>query len=280
MQDDKNPRNADPQTGKRSRELPDSTLWLRDKDEEAPSGRVERDPTNSRDKSAGAQDQPAPVAANEDGKSSKVGATTPVKADAAQFDAAKIEPTDTGATQKPQEAQPTSAAHVTTGAQSTQATEPPSAAPRVPDRPVVAKSVDERPRAVSNGTMPVQQTVVNGRDEATGIARDESGFAAWPTTADEPRLIERPFFTTERPLLTPLLGAAALVGLVLAAWSFTALEETRAQLTSITAEKTAVDQSLADAQRRLEATEKAIADVQTALGKPTGAAAKAAPPKP
>jgi hypothetical protein len=289
MQDDKTPRSADPQTGKRSRELPASTLWLRNNDEGTPGEPVENDPANSRDKPEGAQGKPVPVAANEDGKSAEVGPMPAVKAEAAQSEPAKTVPANTGAVkQKPQVAQPTSAAHVTALADSTplalstQVTEQAtaaSAAPRVPDLPGT-KYADERPHDVSGRTTPDRQTVANDREAVTGIARGDSGFFAWPSTAGEPRLIERPFFTTERPLLTPLLGAAALVGLVLAAWSYTALEDTRAQLTSITNAKAAVDQSLADAQRRLEAAEKAIADVQTALGKPTGAALKAAPPKP
>ncbi len=66
-------------------------------------------------------------------------------------------------------------------------------------------------------------------------------------------------------LRTPLLAIAATVGLLAAAWSYTALEETRAQLTVVTEAKASVDRQLADAQSRLSAAETAVANVKAAL---------------
>lgn len=79
-------------------------------------------------------------------------------------------------------------------------------------------------------------------------------------------------------LKTPLLAIAAAVGLLAAAWNYTALVDTRAQLSAVTEAKATVDRQLADAQSRLSAAETAVANVKAALtAAPASTAAPAAP---
>jgi hypothetical protein len=74
----------------------------------------------------------------------------------------------------------------------------------------------------------------------------------------------------------PLLAIAAGGSMLAAIWSYTTLDDTRSQLTTMTEAKATVDRSLADARARLLAAEKAVADVKAAL---TTAPAVVAPPK-
>lgn len=77
-------------------------------------------------------------------------------------------------------------------------------------------------------------------------------------------------------LKSPLLALTALVSVLGAAWNYTTLENTRVQLTAVSNAKASVEMSLAEAQGRLAAAEKAVADVKAALtALPAAAAAKA-----
>lgn len=107
--------------------------------------------------------------------------------------------------------------------------------------------------------------------------------------ANEPAVSSSDLITTfdsPRPrdmLTTPLLAIGFAVALLAAGWSYTSLEATRAELASITQSKASVDRQLGDAQARLSAAEKAVADVKAALNstpsaaKPAEAATKIAP---
>ncbi len=82
---------------------------------------------------------------------------------------------------------------------------------------------------------------------------------------------------TLESLKTPLLALAAAGGLLLAFWNYSALEAARAELGTVSAAKATVDKALSDAQSRLTAAEKAVADVKAALSATPLAASPAAP---
>ena len=82
-----------------------------------------------------------------------------------------------------------------------------------------------------------------------------------------------------RPSLkTPLLAVVAVASLVVAGWNYSTLQETRGKLTAMSDQKASVDRAFAEAQSRLAAAEKAVADVKAALTT-TSSAAAAAPKK-
>ena len=66
-------------------------------------------------------------------------------------------------------------------------------------------------------------------------------------------------------LKSPLLAITAAVAVAAAVWSYSGLEDARAQLASVTEAKASVERSLAEARGRLTAAEKAVADVKAAL---------------
>lgn len=235
MQDDSSLRRSDKHKPKPSRELPSSTLWLRD--EAASTG--ERGLSEATNSERGA-DPPSP---NKDVQSADAPTQLLEEAGAPK----------PGATDPQQVASP----------------QPTLTYEEAEDRPDTTWFANER---VGDGvdTDDRREAV----QSATSIARDESGFQAWPSTASEAPL-------NGRNLLTLVLGIAALIGLLFGAWNYTVLESTRAQLSSVTEAKAALDRSLADAQGRLAAAEKAFADVKSALGSPAPAAGtKVTSPKP
>ncbi|PPC85071.1 MAG: hypothetical protein CTY31_03545 [Hyphomicrobium sp.] len=79
-------------------------------------------------------------------------------------------------------------------------------------------------------------------------------------------------------LTTPLMAIVTAVAVLAAAWSYSTLETTRAQLTAATEAKAAVDRALADAQGRLSAAENALAGVKAALTSSPAAVKKAPAP--
>lgn len=82
-------------------------------------------------------------------------------------------------------------------------------------------------------------------------------------------------------LTTPLLAMITAVAVLAAAWSYSSLEGTRAQLTAAIEAKAAVDRALADAQGRLSAAENALAGVKAALtSSPAGVKKAPAPVAP
>lgn len=101
-----------------------------------------------------------------------------------------------------------------------------------------------------------------------------------PDTDDTPHSQQFPETPTTLQLLKmPLLAIAAASAVVMAGWSYATLEETRAQLASVTQAKASVDNALADAQGKLAAAEKAVANVKAALTMaPAAAAVKPAAP--
>lgn len=70
----------------------------------------------------------------------------------------------------------------------------------------------------------------------------------------------------------PLLLLTAACAAVAAIWSYSALENTRAQLNNVTLAKQTLERSLAEAQSRLSVAEKTVADVKAAITAATGAA--------
>ncbi|MGQ0673246.1 MAG: hypothetical protein ACT4N2_10270 [Hyphomicrobium sp.] len=66
-------------------------------------------------------------------------------------------------------------------------------------------------------------------------------------------------------LSTPLLAGAAALSVLVAGWSYTSLESTRAELNAMTQAKVTAERALADAQARLTNAEKAVAAVKAAL---------------
>lgn len=103
-----------------------------------------------------------------------------------------------------------------------------------------------------------------------------------PKISYSPAMTEPP--TTYELIKTPMLAIAAAVSLVVAGWSYSSLEQTRADLNAMTEAKASVDKALADAKSRLTNAEKAVAAVKAALTSvpvvaATGAAATAAEPQ-
>jgi hypothetical protein len=100
-----------------------------------------------------------------------------------------------------------------------------------------------------------------------------------PRTAPElpstPRAAATP--TTLERLKLPLLAIVAAGSMLVAGLSYAALEEARTQLASMSDAKASTDRALADAQSRLSAAEKAVADVKAALTMPPSAAAPKKP---
>lgn len=94
----------------------------------------------------------------------------------------------------------------------------------------------------------------------------EAATAAAVSTYDPPGVME-----TAR---SPLLAIAAAVAGVAAVWSYTSLEDTRAQLANVSSAKAALERSLADAQSKLAVAEKTVADVKAAIAAATAAPAK------
>lgn len=74
---------------------------------------------------------------------------------------------------------------------------------------------------------------------------------------------------------SPLLAMAAAVAGVAALWSYTSLEDARAQLANVSSAKVSLERSLADAQSKLAVAEKTVADVKAAITAATAAPAKA-----
>lgn len=74
---------------------------------------------------------------------------------------------------------------------------------------------------------------------------------------------------------SPLLAIAAAVAGVAAMWSYSSLEDTRAQLANVSSAKASLERSLADAQSKLAVAEKTVADVKAAIAAATAAPAKA-----
>lgn len=74
---------------------------------------------------------------------------------------------------------------------------------------------------------------------------------------------------------SPLLAIATACATVAAVWSYTSLEDTRAQLATVTSAKATLERSLAEAQSKLAVAEKTVADVKAAIGAATAAPAKA-----
>lgn len=76
---------------------------------------------------------------------------------------------------------------------------------------------------------------------------------------------------------SPLLAITAACAAVAALWSYTSLEDVRAQLATVSTAKTSLERSLADSQSKLAVAERTVADIKAAIA---GAAtpAKAASP--
>lgn len=95
------------------------------------------------------------------------------------------------------------------------------------------------------------------QDEAVLEAQHESESPHSREIANSP--------TTWDFLKTPLLTMTALACLLVAAWSYANLRDTREQLSSATEARVSVEKALADVQARLAAEEKAVADFKAAL---------------
>lgn len=97
-------------------------------------------------------------------------------------------------------------------------------------------------------------------------------------TTDSTSTLQTARSTVEPPsmlLKGPLLTLTALCAAAAAAWSYSALEDTRTQLASITSAKASLEQSLNEARAKLVVAEKTVADVKAAITAAT-APAKAA----
>ena len=114
-------------------------------------------------------------------------------------------------------------------------------------------------------------------------AYNETPYAAEPQAYADTSYAARTTSISDTPTLsglltTPLLAIIAAAAVLAAAWSYSSLEGTRAQLTAATEAKAAVDRALADAQGRLSAAENALAGVKAALTSSPAAAKKAPAP--
>ena len=106
-------------------------------------------------------------------------------------------------------------------------------------------------------------------DTATRTDVDDPEASA----ATTPRAYEPP--TVMQTAKSPLLAITAACASVAALWSYTTLEDTRAQLANVTSAKATLERSLSEAQSKLTAAEKTVADVKAAIGAATAAPAKA-----
>lgn len=112
-------------------------------------------------------------------------------------------------------------------------------------------------------------TDLSDDDAATRADVDDPEASATPVARayDPPGVME-----TAR---SPLLAITATVAGVAALWSYTSLEDTRAQLANVSSAKASLERSLADAQSKLAVAEKTVADVKAAIAAATAAPAKA-----
>ncbi len=74
---------------------------------------------------------------------------------------------------------------------------------------------------------------------------------------------------------SPLLAIAAAVAGVAAVWSYTSLEDARAQLANVSTAKVTLERTLADTQSKLAVAEKTVADIKAVIAAATAAPAKA-----
>jgi hypothetical protein len=266
MQKDPPPRNTEAQKAKRARELPTSTLWLR---EEADTMSTQSEPAGTEDNAQAPLTAPEAIEAAPASVSTSESIATPAKADGVPDVQEMQQQAPTHATAQGQPDADKSAngpARDALGVD-TQDDRPPEA---VTSTAAMARDSSE---------VDTKMARPNVTKSATAVARDESGFYAWPA-ADSETASAWPSaafkkVSSEQSLVMPLLAAAAVTGLLLAAWNYAALGSARSQISNLTQEKAAVESSLADAQGRLAAAEKAIADVKSALATPVGAKAKA-----
>jgi hypothetical protein len=84
--------------------------------------------------------------------------------------------------------------------------------------------------------------------------------------------------TMAEHLRTPMLAIAATVAALIAAWSYSTLQGTRAELEAMATAKATAEQALVDAKAKLSAVEKALTDINSALSAGAAAAATATTP--
>lgn len=114
------------------------------------------------------------------------------------------------------------------------------------------------------------------RETADGEERSEDGTALAVEDPEHTHAAvaqSRPIDPPSKLLQAPLLTIAAACAGVAAMWSYSALEDTRAQLANVSNAKAAVEQALADAKSKLAVAEKTVADVKSAIAAATAPAA-------
>lgn len=148
----------------------------------------------------------------------------------------------------------------------------PSETPDTTDR-AEAPEPDDTAEAVDAADAPRSDAAETVSETATAETLDLSEPSDAPSSlvtldAQETPYERRTTYSAPAPtglLNTPLLASAAALATLVAGWSYTSLESTRAELKAMTDAKTAAERALVEAQSRLTNAEKAVAAVKAAL---------------